>query len=125
MNQSLAIVDALTPRAVVATLAAPPTAPADGACYLVAQAATGSWSGKADQLALSIGGRWHYIAPLEGMLMFDRNAERWLCFRAGWQSADVPVAPTGGTVVDIEARNALAQLVENLQTLGLIPSPPA
>lgn len=123
MNQSLAIIDALAPRAVVAMLATPPAEPAEGACYLVAQAATGIWSSKADQLALSIGGSWHFIAPVEGMLMFDRSAERWLCFRGGWQSADAQVAPTGGSVIDIEARDALAQLVGKLQTLGLIPSP--
>jgi hypothetical protein len=59
------------------------------------------------------------------MLLFDRGSGRWLCFRDGWQSADLPATPTGGSVIDIEARNALAQLVENLQTLGLLPSPPA
>jgi hypothetical protein len=125
VNQSLAILDALVPRALVATLAAPPAAPEEGACYLVAPSATGDWSAQDDQLALMIGGSWHFIAPAEGLLMFDRDAGRWLCFRNGWQSAGTPVAPSGGSVIDIEARNAIAQLIENLQLLGLIPSPPA
>jgi hypothetical protein len=59
------------------------------------------------------------------MLLFDRGSGRWLCFRDGWQSPVVLAAPTGGSVIDIEARNTLAQLVENLQALGLLPSPPA
>lgn len=125
VNQSLAILDALTPRAVIATLAGPPAQPEEGACYLVAQAAAGEWSTKADHLALSVAGSWHFIAPAEGMLMFDRSSGRWLCFRNGWQSAVALAAPTGGSVIDIEARNTLALLVENLQTLGLLASPPA
>ncbi len=123
MNQSLAILDALMPRAVVATLAEPPLQPEEGGCYLVAEPAAGDWSAKAGQLALSIGGSWHFIAPGEGMLIFDRGAGRWLCFLDGWQSAGTPSAPNGGSVIDVEARNALAELVGILQTLGLIPSP--
>lgn len=61
----------------------------------------------------------------EGMLMFDQSEGVWLCFRDGWQGAGPTTAPSGGNVIDVEARNALAQLVENLQTLGLIPSPAA
>jgi hypothetical protein len=125
VNQSLAILDALMPRAAVATLAAPPAAPGDGECYLVAQSAADEWSGKADHLALAIGGSWHFVAPAEGMLVFDREAEQWLCFRGGWQSVGVPPAPSGGSVIDIEARNALAQLVASLQTFGLLPPPAA
>lgn len=123
VNQSLAILDALAPRAVDATQAAPPAQPQDGACYLVAPSPSGDWSGRAGHLALAIGGNWHFIAPAEGMLMFDRDAARWLCFRDGWHSAGVPAAPGGGSVIDVEARAALAQLIESLQTLGLIPAP--
>lgn len=122
VNQSLAVLDALTPRAVVATLAEPPAQPADGACYRVAQPATGEWVARADQLALSIGGSWHFISPVEGMLMFDQGARRWLCFRGRWNNADAPAAPSGSNVIDVEARAALMQLVEDLRTLGLFPS---
>ena len=125
MNQSLAILDALVPRCVIATLAEPPAQPAEGACYLVAQAAAGVWSTRADYLAIMIGGSWHFIAPAEGMLMFDQGAGGWLCFRGGWQGAGPTTVPIGGNVIDVEALNALAQLIENLQTLGLIPSPAA
>lgn len=125
VNHSLAILDALAPRAVAATLGAPPALPQDGACYLVAPSASGDWSARADHLALAIGGSWHFVAPAEGMLMFDRDAGHWLCFRDGWHSAGAPAAPSGGSVIDTEARVALAQLVESLQTLGLIPAPPA
>jgi len=124
VNQSLAILDALAPRTVVATLAEPPALPEDGACYLVAPSPSGNWSTRASHLALAIGGSWHFIIPAEGMLMFDRNAGNWLCFRDGWHSAGVPAAPSGGSVIDSEARAALTQLVESLQTLGLIPTPP-
>lgn len=99
----------------VAQLAAPPAQAAEGECYLVAPAATDAWTTKFDHLALSTGGSWHFIAPSEGLLAFDRDAGCWLCFRAGWQRAESPVVPAGGNVIDVEARAAMLQLIESLQ----------
>ena len=121
MNQSLAILDALAPRAIDATLTQPPAHPQEGACYLVASGAAGDWSGKRGQPALAIGGSWHFIAPAAGMLPFDREGGQWLFFRNSWQHAEAPTAPSGGNVIDNETRAAVVQLIETLQTLGLIP----
>jgi hypothetical protein len=120
VNQALTILDAMAPRAVIASLSAPPANPDEGACFLVATPGTGAWHLKDEHLAIRVGGSWHFVAPAEGMMVFDRAAGRWICFRSGWQSAPPPPAPTGGAVIDVEARAALMQLVESLQTLGLI-----
>ncbi len=125
VNQALAILDALAPGAVVATLSAPPAAPSEGACYRVAGPSSGEWDMKEEQLAVHIGGSWHFVAPAEGMALYDRAAGHWLCFRSGWQNAPAPVLPAGGSVVDTEARAALALLVQSLQAIGLVSSAPA
>ena len=57
--------------------------------------------------------------------MFDRGAGHWLCFRNSWQRAEAPAAPSGGTVIDVEARPAQMQMVEFLRTLDLAPYPAA
>lgn len=43
--------------------------------------------------------------------------------RAGgvWRLASVPAAPTGGSVVDIEARATLAALIAALRQTGVFP----
>ena len=67
-----------------------------------------------------IGGDWHFIDPAEGMHLFDRSAQRVLVFRSGWTFATAPAAPAGGSYVDVEARAALAGLVEALMAIGLL-----
>lgn len=120
VNQALTILDGLAPRTVVASLSAPPANPYEGACFLVATPGTGAWNLKDGHLAIRVGASWHFIAPTDGMMVFDRAAGCWLCFRSGWHSASPPPAPAGGAVIDVEARAALMRLVESLQTLGLV-----
>lgn len=122
VNQAFAILDALSQRAVLASLDQPPATVSDGDCYRVAAPGAGVWSQYPDHLAIAIAGSWHFVAPTEGMQLFDRAAGQWLCFRSGWQTGAAPTAPVGGTVVDNEARAALGELIETLRSLGLIGS---
>lgn len=52
--------------------------------------------------------------------MFDRAAGCWLCFRAAWENAPALETLSGGTVIDVEARAALAQLIAGLRAIGLV-----
>lgn len=67
-----------------------------------------------------IGGDWRFIAPREGTQVFDREAGHELVFRAGWKRPTAPAAPSGGTVVDLEARTAIGALIQALLTVGMI-----
>jgi Protein of unknown function (DUF2793) len=125
VNQALAILDALAPGAVEASLSAPPAGASDGDCYRIAAPATGDWSSHADKVALRIAGSWHFIAPTEGLTMFDRAAGQWIWFRSDWEAAPALSLPTGGSTIDIEARNLLAQLVSILRSYGLVAPQPA
>lgn len=119
------ILDALAHGAVIASLTQAPAAASDGDCYRIASPATGDWSGHAEEIAIRIGGSWHFAEPAEGMMLFDRTADKWIWFRSGWQSAATPTLPTGGSVIDVEARALLATLMQTLQSFGLLPPPPA
>jgi hypothetical protein len=69
-NQALAILDQIAQLTVLdKDLATPPASPANGAAYIVASSPTGSWSGKAGQVAfwLSSVGAWTFVAPYLGM----------------------------------------------------------
>ena len=123
VNQALCLLDALHPQAVTASLPAPPATVGDGECFRVLAPASGAWVGHEDEIAVLIGGGWHFVSPVEGMQLFDRAADHTLVFRSEWRYAAAPAAPTGGLVVDTAARAALAALIDALITLGILDSP--
>jgi hypothetical protein len=120
VNQALSILDSLHPRAVFASLPAPPAQPAEGACYRITGPAVQEWTGCEGHIAIRIAGDWHTISPREGMRLFDIAAGQSLFFRESWQSAGSVAAPTGGTVVDSEARAAIHQLLDTLRHVGIL-----
>ncbi|WP_246206571.1 DUF2793 domain-containing protein, partial [Propylenella binzhouense] len=66
-NEALAILDALVHLAVsTRALGAPPGAPAEGARYIVAAAATGEWTGLENKVAVRQDGAWIHHAPQPG-----------------------------------------------------------
>jgi hypothetical protein len=120
VNQALGLLDALNARAVSASRPTPPSASTEGESYRVTATATGAWTGREDRIAVLIGGDWHFIDPVEGMFLFDRDADRMMMFRSQWQVATAPAMPTGGAVVDAEARAALAGLIHALALIGIL-----
>jgi len=103
-----------------ASLPQPPALPDEGDCYRVTAPALLGWAGCEDHLAIRIGGSWHFIPPREGMTLFDRAADNRLFFQSGWQNAQAPAIPSGGAVIDVEARAAIGQLIEALRDGGLL-----
>ena len=121
INQAFAMIDALLAMSVEASLSTPPTSPTEGFCYRVVGPGAQDWADRDDHIAFQIGGAWHFAAPIEGMRIFDRDAGVSLRFRSGWQSAAEPGAVSGGTVVDVEARQGLSELTEALRIAGIFP----
>ncbi len=120
VNQALCLLDALHARAVTASQPSPPPGASDSDCYRITAPATGAWAGREDSIAVLIAGGWHFIAPVSGMALFDRSSDCLLVFRSGWKRAQAPALPTGGTVVDVEARAAIVTLVQALRAIGVL-----
>lgn len=123
VNEAFCVLDALHTRSLAASQAAPPAAAAEGACYRVIAPASGAWAGREDSLAILIGGSWRFLAPVEGLLMFDRAADRMVIYRSQWHAAQSVQLPVGGTVIDTEARAAVAALMTALQVMGVLAVP--
>ncbi len=123
VNRALSIVDALLQQAVVASIGTPPATAAEGDCYRVTHSAGGAWLGREDHLAVLIGGAWHFVLPDEGTTVFDRAAEHRLVFRDGWKSYSLSSTVAGGSIVDAEARETLAELIDVLGQLGILAVP--
>ena len=119
---------------------APPATPSIGACYIVGANPTGDWSGRALALAGYTAGGWRFVAAIEGLSAVDKASGETATFNDGaWEKGQVRAAmllvggnqvvgarlaavsdPTGGTIVDVEARAAVAAILARLRGHGLI-----
>ena len=122
VNEALARIDALLHPVIEGEIAGPPASPEAGQCWLVAQAPSGDWAGREGQLAAWDAEQWTYCAPVAGMEVFDVSTGQRLLFKGSWQRASRPAEPNGGTVVDVEARAAISELLDLFATLAIIPT---
>ena len=75
-NDAITNLDILTQLTVEdKDLAIPPSSPTEGACYIVANAATGEWAGKENQLAAWQDGAWRYYEPAEGWVAWIKDED--------------------------------------------------
>lgn len=121
VNEALVAADVLLHPAVEAVVATPPALPANGQCWLVGASATGLFAGQTNRIAAWTEGGWRFIAPLEGMRAYDITAAADRLFAGGaWHLASAPTAPTGGSVIDSEARSAISAIISSLRTAGVL-----
>lgn len=123
-NEALTLLDAIVQATVEdGPLDTPATSPAPGQCWLVGAAPTGAWSGRAQALAVSTVGGWRFVTPREGMRAVRQSDGGWLVFRDGdWREPATVPPPSGGGVVDGEARAAIAAVILALGAHGLLIS---
>lgn len=140
-NTAVATIDALLHLAVESrTLTAPPVAPLDPGNWIVSAGATGAWSGRTGHVAVLDAGAWSFVSPRDGCLAYVRDegvfavridgawhGEAWpvraLTVGGRTMLAATPVAlsmPTGGAVIDAEARAAIGILTAALRAMGLV-----
>lgn len=139
-NEALATLDALIHPAVEgAATAAPPAAPAEGQCWLVASGASGSWLNQQDKIACWTSGGWRFLPPSPGMKLWDKTGAHWRHWTgSAWSDGRFPAtrfviggqqvvgprlasvpSPSGGTIIDAEARAAIDALIVALKSHGL------
>lgn len=141
LNEALQTLDVLVSGSVEEPpRSSPPAAPALGSTYIVAADAGGDWAGKESQLAAWTSGGWRFIAPVDGMAVYERTSGTWALFRnAEWEigrlagsslhidgqqvvgaRAAAIASPSGGVTVDAEVRAALNAVLVTLRKHGLI-----
>jgi len=129
------VVQAVAPPAI-------PSAPEPGQCWIVGAGAGGAWAGYDHAIACWTGGGWRFVASLEGMAVWSladslpvrRDAGGWMLgqlaastLRIGSEQVVGPrqppiSVPSGGSVVDLEVRDAISAILSVLRTHGLIAS---
>jgi hypothetical protein len=140
-NEALARIDlALHPAVEGPPASAPPADPDEGACWIVGPAASGDWSGREGMLAMWTEGGWRFVAPAAGTSAWNKAAGLPLLFDgADWREGELVCAglevdgvrvvgqrqpavpsPSGGTIIDVEARTSIAAITAALMSHGLI-----
>ena len=141
-NEAVVRIDALLHPAVVAVgIDTPPPDPEPGQAWIVGDAATGEWAGRADQIASWTEGGWRFAAPRDGMELWVEGLAQPARYRAGagWQAGVIVASrieidgvqvvggqaaaiatPAGGATVDDQARAAIAAILDALRAHGLI-----
>lgn len=140
-NEALALIDSLVAAAVEGLPTNdPPASPAVGSCYIVGDSPTGDWAQSAGELAAFTGGGWRYLAPVPGLTVFLKSDASFAVYgSSSWeigavrgsrvlidgtqviagQAAAIADA-NGGTVIDLDARRALAEVLAAMRSHGLI-----
>lgn len=140
-NEALGMLDLLAHAAVEESgLNTPPSSPAIGQCWIIGPSPTGAWAGHAAAFAGWTSGGWRFAAPRAGMAVWDTALGFWIHHDgSGWVEGAVTASrltidgiqvvasqlpaiagPTGGSVIDTEARSSLALVLDALRTHGLI-----
>lgn len=139
-NEALTAIDMmLHPAVELGPLDTPPLLPDPGRCWIVGSAPTGEWEMSANCLAMWTQSGWRYASPAPGLRAWNIadncdlywNGMVWTPAIAvgsveieGEQvvGARQPAIanPLGGTVIDVEARAALTEVIAALMTHGLI-----
>jgi Protein of unknown function (DUF2793) len=140
-NEALVLIDALLGVTVVAVGATtPPASPVLGQAWIVGIGAAGAWADKNHQLARFTSAGWRFSTLAEGFTVWSLADSKFARRTAtGWvvgsiNATDYKVdgvkvigarqpniaSPIGGTVIDTEARVAIAALLTALQTHGLV-----
>lgn len=123
VNEALVRIDALLHARVEAIASAPPATPIDGQCWIVGASPVGDWAGKAGQIACRAAGNWVFAAPRDGMSVTVGASGQIIRYLAGgWSAPAAIAAPTGGDVIDSQARAAIAAVIAQLVLAGIIPA---
>ena len=119
---------------------APPASPVDGQCFVVGSAPTGAWAGHAKAIAGYAPGGWRFVDAVAGMTALDKASGQTAAYDGtAWSIGAIKGAslklgasqvvgprlaavanPSGGTVIDIEARAAIVLILDRMRTHGLI-----
>lgn len=120
VNEALALLDICVAGSVHGVLNDPPTAPVVGQAWIVGASPTGPFANHQNAIAAWTEGGWRFVQPVIGMRCYDLQNGAYRLFDGGWTLAIAPASPQGGAVVDVEARAAIAALIEMLTVAGTI-----
>jgi len=123
VNESLLLMDMLLGGGVHGVRSVPPATPVTGEVWIVGSLPVGAFAGKADALAGWTESGWRFVHPAPGLTMHDLETGGTRIFTTEWKFAETPAIPSGGALVDSEARTTIAAIIDALRTVGIFSEP--
>lgn len=142
-NEALTRIDLCLQGAIIANGENhPPADPQPGEAWIIGDTPDGDWAGRALQIAGWTTGGWRYVAPLAGMTLWFPAQKCFVQYDGHtWREGEVAARqlvidgekvvgtrqgaiadPSGGAVVDVEAREVIGAVLEALRQHGLVAS---
>ena len=139
-NEALTLLDLAVHGSVIAAgTQVPPASPLPGQCWIVGDAPEGAWAGYGNAVAGWTEGGWRFLAPCEGMRLWLGETDGFALFSGGsWRIGETHgrlfvegvqvigpraaaiVEPSGGMVVDAEARASILAVLDVMRAHGLV-----
>lgn len=139
-NEALARLDLAVQAAVVASGEnIPPESPEPGEAWILGDAPAGAWAGHAQAIAGWSEAGWRFVEPPEGMRAWVKESTGFALFLDGaWHVGEAHGRlivdgeqvvgprgeaiddPDGGSVIDLEARDAIVAILTALREHGLV-----
>lgn len=121
VNEAMLCADTLLHPAIEGVVATVPAAASAGQCWIVGSGGTGVFTGQTDRIAAWSEGGWRFLAPRDGLRVYDISASAHRIYAGGaWRLVTAPSAPSGGTVIDSQARTAIAAIIAALRNAAII-----
>jgi hypothetical protein len=122
VNEALALLDCIVACKVESVRASVPTGAQNGQVWLVAESATGEWTGFSGKLAVWRGNTWGFVEPVNGMQIFVQSEQRYIHYNDGWVCPRLTIEFSSSVSADTSAREAIMALVSCLKQAGVIAS---
>lgn len=124
VNETIQALDVLVQPSVLGRVeSTPPVNPADGARYIIGEAATGAWAGHDDKLAVWQDGAWKFHAPKEGWKAFVEAEGQSVTFVSNRWRPGIAMAPTGAaTIADVLSEHHVLPAAAFSDTSMVIPA---
>ena len=119
-NEAISLADILLHPVVQGETETTPSSPMEGDCWIVGPQPAGAFADHAGYLAGYQSGQWLFAAPREGMRAFDVSMMAERRYDGGWTTPPVIAAPSGGSVVDVQARAVISSLLAALLGSGIL-----
>ena len=121
-NEALVLIDAVLMGLVEEAGAdVPPSSPSIGQCWIVGQNPEDAWEDQAQKLTIWTEGGWRFIVPKKNMYRRRSDDGTILLFDGiEWHLPPEILQADGGSVVDVEARSVMVQLLQLLEGHGVL-----
>ena len=92
----------------------------ESSAWLISDAPSGTWSQRANQIVISTANGFRYIEPVENMRIYNAQYGCLMIYKdMSWFIAPTHAEPVGGDIIDSQARESIATILNNLRQFGL------